>query len=298
MLFATVRTGMTLCYEVRGEGEPVLLVMGLGAQLVSWPDAFVDGLVERGFQVIAFDNRDIGLSTKGTSKPPGVARSLAGALSRRFARSEYLMTDMADDAAGLLDSLGIARAHIVGVSMGGMIAQQLAIDHPDRVLSITSIMSTTGDRRVGRAKTSILPKLLKLTKGGPETYVDRQAEVFRLISGSSHDEADVRTIASRSVARDYTPDGTARQAAAVLASPDRTPLLRTLNVPALVVHGFEDTLVAPSGGFATTKAIPGARLLAFADMGHNLPKNRIPEILDAIAENNGRAAVLSPIPLG
>ena len=291
MPFTTVRTGITLAYEVRGEGEPVLLVMGLGRQFVSWPDAFVDGLVERGFQVILFDNRDIGLSSKGTMKPPSILRSIAGALSRRFVHHEYLLSDMADDAASLLDVLGIQRTHIVGVSMGGMITQQLAIAHPGRVLSITSIMSTTGDRRVGRPKTSISLKLARLSRGGRETYVDREVEIFRLISGSSYDEARTRAVAVRELARDYTPDGTARQLAAIVASPDRTPLLRRLNVPALVVHGLEDTLVAPSGGFATVKAIPGARLLAFAEMGHNLPERRIPEILDAIVENTMRAAV-------
>ncbi len=291
MPFTTVRTGITLAYEVRGEGEPVLLVMGLGRQFVSWPDAFVDGLVERGFQVILFDNRDIGLSSKGTMKPPSILRSIAGALSRRFVHHEYLLSDMADDAAGLLDVLGIQRTHIVGVSMGGMITQQLAIAHPGRVLSITSIMSTTGDRRVGRPKTSISLKLARLSRGGRETYVDREVEIFRLISGSSYDEARTRAVAVRELARDYTPEGTARQLAAIVASPDRTPLLRRLNVPALVVHGLEDTLVAPSGGFATVKAIPGARLLAFAEMGHNLPERRIPEILDAIVENTMRAAV-------
>lgn len=290
MPFATVSTGMTLCHEVRGEGEPILLVMGLGRQLVAWPEAFVDGLVERGFKVIRFDNRDIGLSTKGKSKPPSMARMVSGALSRRFVKPEYLLSDMADDAAGLLEALEIERAHIIGVSMGGMITQQLAIAHPDRVLSITSIMSMTGDRRVGRAKTSLGLKLAKLSKGGPETYLDRQAEIFRLVSGSSFDEKETRGVAARELARDYTPDGTVRQAAAILASPDRTPLLHTLNVPALVVHGLEDTLVTPSGGFATTKAIPGARLLAFPDMGHNLPQHRIPEILDAIVENMSRAA--------
>ncbi len=300
MPFATVKTGTTICYEVRGEGEPLLLVMGLGRQLVSWPDAFVDGLVERGFQVILFDNRDIGLSSKGTMpmKPTSFFRSIAGALSRRFVQHEYLLSDMADDSAGLLDVLGIERAHIVGVSMGGMITQQLAIAHPDRVLSITSIMSTTGDRRVGRAKTSIALKLAKLSKGGRETYVDREVEIFRLISGSSFDEAEYRALAVRELARDYTPDGTARQFAAIFASPDRTPLLSALNVPALVVHGLEDILVTPSGGLATVKAIPGARLLAFADMGHNLPKLRIPEILDAIVENTHRATARTPAPVG
>lgn len=289
MPFATLSTGTSICFEVRGDGEPLLLVMGLGGQLVSWPDAFVDGLVDRGFKVILFDNRDVGLSTKGTSKPPGIFKTIGASVSRRLAASEYLLSDMANDAAGLLTELGIERAHIVGISMGGMIAQQLAIDHGERVLSMVSIMSTTGNRRVGRPKTSILPKLLKLTKGGSETYVERQVKVFRLVEGSSHDDQQTRLLAGRALARDYTPDGTARQAAAILASADRTLGLHLVKVPALVVHGLEDTLVAPSGGFATTAAIPGARLLAFPDMGHNLPHHRIPEIVDSIVENTRRA---------
>lgn len=279
---------MTLHYEVRGDGDPLMLIMGLGGQMVSWPDAFVDGLVNAGFKVILFDNRDIGLSTKGSSKPPTVAQTLAATLSRRFAKSEYLLADMASDAAGLLDVLEIERAHIVGISMGGMITQQLAIEHQHRVLSMTSIMSTTGNRRVGAAKTSILPKLLKLSNGGPDTYIDRQVQIFQLVEGSSHDEALTRELAARALARDYTPEGTARQLAAIAASPDRTPLLASVKVPALVVHGLEDTLVKPSGGFATTKAIPGARMLVFPDMGHNLPAGRIPEIIDAIVDNAKR----------
>jgi pimeloyl-ACP methyl ester carboxylesterase len=285
MASTTVSTGITLEYEIHGEGDPLLLVMGLGGQLVAWPASFIAGLVDRGFKVITFDNRDIGLSTKIDAAPPTKLQSAMVSISRRFAKSAYLLSDMAKDAVGLLDALSIERAHVVGMSMGGMIAQTMAIEHPSRVRSLTSIMSTTGNPRVGRPKTSVVVRALKLTGGSRETFADRQAALFKLFSGSLYDELEIREVAQLSLERDFTPDGTARQMAAIMASPDRTPQLKKLNVPTLVVHGLEDGLVQPSGGYATTKAIPGARLLAFPDMGHNLPQARIPEILDEIKRN-------------
>jgi pimeloyl-ACP methyl ester carboxylesterase len=290
MASTTVSTGITLEYEVHGEGDPLLLVMGLGGQLVAWPATFIAGLVDRGFKVITFDNRDIGLSTKIDAAPPTKTQSAMFSISRRFAKSAYLLSDMAKDAVGLLDALNIERAHVVGMSMGGMIAQTMAIEHPSRVRSLTSIMSTTGNPRVGRPKTSVLLRAGKLTRGSKETFPERQAALFKLFSGSLYDELEIREVAKLSVERNFTPDGTARQMAAIMASPDRTPLLKKLNVPTLVVHGLEDGLVQPSGGYATTKAIPGARLLAFPDMGHNLPQARIPEILDEIKRNTLRAS--------
>ena len=290
MASTTVSTGITLEYEVHGEGDPLLLVMGLGGQLVAWPATFIAGLVDRGFQVITFDNRDIGLSTKIDAAPPTKTQTAMFSISRRFAKSAYLLSDMAKDAVGLLDALNIERAHVVGMSMGGMIAQTMAIEHPSRVRSLTSIMSTTGNPRVGRPKTSVLLRAGKLTRGSRETFPDRQAALFKLFSGSLYDELEIREVAKLSVERNFTPDGTARQMAAIMASPDRTPQLKKLNVPTLVVHGLEDGLVQPSGGYATTKAIPGARLLAFPDMGHNLPQARIPEILDEIKRNTFRAS--------
>ena len=290
MASTTVSTGITLEYEVHGDGDPLLLVMGLGGQLVAWPATFVAGLVDRGFKVITFDNRDIGLSTKIDAAPPTKTQSAMFSISRRFAKSAYLFSDMAKDAVGLLDALNIERAHVVGMSMGGMIAQTMAIEHPSRVRSLTSIMSTTGNPRVGRPKTSVLLRAGKLTRGSKETFPERQAALFKLFSGSLYDELEIREVAKLSVERNFTPDGTARQMAAIMASPDRTPLLKKLNVPTLVVHGLEDGLVQPSGGYATTKAIPGARLLAFPDMGHNLPQARIPEILDEIKRNTLRAS--------
>lgn len=289
MASTTVSTGITLEYEVHGEGDPLLLVMGLGGQLVAWPSLFIAGLVDRGFKVVTFDNRDIGLSTKIDAAPPTKLQSAMFSISRRFAKSAYLLSDMAKDAVGLLDALNIERAHVVGMSMGGMIAQTMAIEHPSRVRSLTSIMSTTGNPRVGRPKTSVVVRALKLTGGSKETFADRQASLFKLFSGSLYDELEIREVAKLSLERDFTPDGTARQMAAIMASPDRTPQLKKLNVPTLVVHGLEDGLVQPSGGYATTKAIPGARLLAFPDMGHNLPQARIPEILDEIKRNTLRS---------
>jgi pimeloyl-ACP methyl ester carboxylesterase len=290
MASTTVSTGITLEYEVHGDGDPLLLVMGLGGQLVAWPATFISGLVDRGFQVITFDNRDIGLSTKIDAAPPTKTQSAMFSISRRFAKSAYLLSDMAKDAVGLLDALNIERPHVIGMSMGGMIAQTMAIEHPSRVRSLTSIMSTTGNPRVGRPKTSVLLRAGKLTRGSKETFPDRQASLFKLFSGSLYDELEIREVAKLSVERNFTPDGTARQMAAIMASPDRTPQLKKLNVPTLVVHGLEDGLVQPSGGYATTKAIPVARLLAFHDMGHNLPQARIPEILDEIKRNTLRAS--------
>jgi len=277
-------------YEVHGEGAPLLLVMGLGGQLVAWPDALISGLVDRGFQVITFDNRDIGLSSKIDAPPPSPSRVVAAMVARRFATAPYLLADMAADAIGLLDALGIDRAHVVGASMGGMIAQEMAIGHPTRVASLTSIMSTTGSRRVGQPKFTLLTKLVRLTKGPVESYVDREVEIGRLISGSSFNADETRTLAERAQRRDVTPDGVTRQTAAIAASPDRTASLGNLRLPTLVVHGLEDPLVTPSGGLATTRAIPGARMLAFPDMGHNLPAARITEIQDAIAETAARAS--------
>ena len=273
-------------YEVHGDpaGVPLLLVMGLGGQMTSWPTDFIEMLVDRGFRVVRFDNRDSGLSWKGSMVPMKQSRQLLATVSPRFVNSEYRLTDMAADAVGILDHLGIDAAHVVGMSMGAMIAQTVAIEHPRRVLSLTSVMSTTGNRRVGTIAPRVLPKMARLTKRNPSTYVERQCELFRTISGSSHDPVESRRRIEFDFQRSYCPDGTGRQLAAIMASPDRTDDLGRLRVPALVVHGMQDTLVQPSGGMATARAIPGARLLMFNDMGHDLPKSRRAEIADAIAD--------------
>ncbi|MFP5487406.1 MAG: alpha/beta fold hydrolase [Acidimicrobiia bacterium] len=287
---AVTANGIRIEYEELGEGEPLLLVMGLSGQLTDWPIGFVDELVRRGFRVIRFDNRDIGLSTEFTGTPPTTAQLAKAVLARRPVPAEYRISDMAADAAGLLDALDIERAHVAGMSMGGMITQALAIDHPSRVRSITSIMSTTGNRRVGQPKLSLVRRFARRPTPTRATAVDQGVETFRAISGPTFDEAEARAMIEASVARSFRPAGVARQTAAIMASPDRTPGLRRLRVPALVVHGLVDPLVRPSGGIATAAAIPGSRLLMFNDMGHDIPRTRWDEMADAIARNAARAA--------
>ena len=282
--------GITIEYEDTGTGEPLLLVQGLSGQLTDWPQPLVDLLVERGFRVIRADNRDAGLSTEMTGPPPTTADIVKAAVLRRPITSEYLLRDMAADEIALLDHLGVERAHVVGASMGGMIAQTIAIEYPSRVLSLTSIMSTTGHRSVGRPSPRLIRKIARREPPTRETAVDRAVELFREISGPTFDEADFRVLAQASVDRSFRPAGTARQLAAILASGDRTEALRRLDVPTLVIHGLVDPLVRPSGGVATAKAVPGARLLMFPDMGHDLPRTRWVEMADAIASNAARAA--------
>lgn len=281
--------GITIEYEERGDGEPLLLVMGLGGQLVDWPDGFVDLLVEQGFRVIQFDNRDSGLSTEFDWEPPTVARMAALMAARRRPKAGYLLRDMADDAVGLLDVLGIDSAHVLGMSMGGMIAQTVAIHHPTRTRSLTSIMSNTGDRRRGGVEARLLAKIARMPPPTPETAVDRSVAMFTLISGPEFDVEDFRPRAERAVARSFRPMGTARQMTAIMASPNRTGALRHVTAPTLVIHGLVDPLVKPSGGIATAKAVPGSRLLMFPDMGHDLPQKRWPEMIDEIARNAARA---------
>ena len=269
--------GITIEYEEQGAGEPLLLVMGLGGQLIDWPPDLIQLLVDNGFRVIWFDNRDSGLSTELADQAP--------------LESAYLLTDMAADAAGLLDALDIDRAHVVGMSMGGMIAQQMAIDHPHRVSSLTSIMSTTGNPKVGRPKAKVIFRGLRRPEPTPETAVDQGIELFRDISGPTFDEQKFRELFQADLERSWRPAGTARNFAAILASPDRTEALQRIDVPTLVIHGLLDSLVKPSGGIATAEAIPGSRLLLFNDMGHDLPSTRLREIADAITTNAARSRV-------
>lgn len=282
---------ITIEYEITGEGTPLLLVMGLGSQLIHWPEAFVEQIAERGFQVIRYDNRDMGLSTKIDAEVPGIGRTVAALVSKRLARSAYLLADMADDGAQLLEHLGISAAHVVGVSMGGMIAQSIAIGHPDKVLSLTSIMSNTGDRRNGRPALGLLAKLSRLLDDAPGKMMENALVISRLISGPHFDPEAERLVIQRAFDRSFTPEGMMRQMLSISASPDRTRQLRRLDVPTLVVHGLLDPLVRPSGGIATARAIPGSRLLMFPDMAHDLPRNRWDEVIDAVTTNAGRAVV-------
>jgi pimeloyl-ACP methyl ester carboxylesterase len=279
-----------LCFERFGDpSDPaMLLVMGLGTQMLGWHEDFCGTLAARGFHVIRFDNRDIGGSSRLSHLPAPTLKQIA--LRDRKAAA-YSLDDMADDAIGLLDHLGIERAHVVGASMGGMIAQTIAIRHPDRVLSLVSIMSNTGARLTGQPALGVLPIFLKRAPRTREGYVDHVTALFDAIGspGFDRDDDEMRELHGRAFDRGIDPAGTARQLAAIMTSGNRAPKLRRVAVPALVIHGKADRLVNPSGARATAKAIPGARLLLIDGMGHDLPRGAWPQIVDAIADNAARA---------
>jgi len=278
--------GIELEYDTLGDpgGRPLLLIMGLGAQLIDWPAEFCAGLAGRGFHVIRFDNRDAGLSTAlDELGPPDIAAAYGGV-------APYKLADLAADTAGLLDALAIDKAHIVGVSMGGMIAQQLVIDHPARVLSLCSIMSTTGDRTVGRSTEEAMAALGQPPATTRDQAIANAVHSSRTIGSPAYPPTDEerRARAEAKYDRAYRPVGTGRQFAAILASPDRTAALHDVNAPALVIHGEADPLVDVSGGRATAAAIPGAELLVLPGMGHDLPAALWPTIIDAITANTTR----------
>ncbi len=278
--------GITIEYEQHGDGgEPLLLVMGLGGQLTDWPRGFVDLLVDAGFQVTVFDNRDIGLSTEFDWEPPKQVWTVLRSLAGRKVHADYTVVDMAADAAGLLDALEIDAAHVVGMSMGGMIAQQMTIDFPAKVRSLTSIMSNPGDGKSGRIAGKVMAKLARMPEPTRDTAADRSVESFKLWSSPHFDPEEHRARSEASVARSFRPVGTARQTTAIVASPDRTPGLNGVTVPTLVIHGLVDRLVKPSGGIATAQAVPHSTLLMFPDMGHDLPEPRWGDMVGAIRRN-------------
>jgi pimeloyl-ACP methyl ester carboxylesterase len=287
--FCDVGRGVTLCYETFGDREdpPVLLVMGLATQMIAWHEDFCEQLAERGFYVIRFDNRDIGRSTHFDFRPPSVKQMV----TRRFGPEQYTLSDMAEDAAVLLRELGVAPAHVVGASMGGMIAQTLAAEHPEAVRSLVSIMSTSGNRWRGQPAVAVYRYLLQPPPRDRDGYIERSAAVFGLVgsTGFDRDEQYVRERAARSFDRGYDRQAGGRQLGAILASGDRTKALKRIEAPTLVIHGTVDKMVRPSGGRATAKAIPGARLLMIEGMGHDLPRGAWPQIIDAVAEH-ARAA--------
>ena len=282
--------GIDLEYTTEGDPSdpPMLLVMGLGAQLITWPHGFVNGLVDRGFFVIRYDNRDCGLSTKFEGLPE-ITALFAGDTSS----TPYRVEDMADDGVALLTELGVAQAHVVGASMGGMITQALVINHDERFLSACSIMSTTGDRSVGAPTGEAMAALLRPVATTREEAIQASMEGSRVIGSPGYptDEALLRERAGAAFDRCYCPEGTARQLAAILASPDRTEGLRGVRMPFLVIHGGDDPLVTPSGGQATAAAVPDARLITITGMGHDLPEALWDEVADAIAANAALAAV-------
>jgi pimeloyl-ACP methyl ester carboxylesterase len=239
--------------------------------------------------VIRFDNRDAGLSTKTDGPPPDVMAMYAGFVAGQPIEAPYTLSLLSSDAVGLLDALGIPAAHIVGASMGGMIVQTMAIEHPDRVLSLTSIMSTTGHTEVGQPDAEAMMALLSPVPEGRAAAIDATVRTSRLISGDLFDEAESRRIATESYDRCFHPAGTMFQIAAIAASGDRTEALQQLDVPTLVVHGRQDSLIALSGGEATAAAVRGADLLVFGQMGHDMPRRYWPQLADAIFNIAARA---------
>jgi pimeloyl-ACP methyl ester carboxylesterase len=267
---------------------PVLLIMGLGTQMLGWPDGFCATLADRGMHVIRFDNRDIGLSTHMTNAPaPDVGAALTGDSSS----ASYKLSDMAVDTVGLLDALELLSAHVVGASMGGMIAQTVAIEHPDRVRSLTSIMSSTGDPSVGQATRPAMAALLSPPAASREQAIERTLAIVRVIGspGFALDEAEIRRRTGLAYDRSNDPVGVARQLVAIAASGDRTAALRGVAAPTLVVHGADDPLVDVSGGRATARAIAGAELVVFDGMGHDLPRALWAELSRRIGELVERA---------
>jgi pimeloyl-ACP methyl ester carboxylesterase len=281
-------------YETFGrEGDPaLLLIMGLGAQMIFWHDELCSALVERGFHVVRFDNRDVGRSTwLDAAGMPDVMGVMAAVLQGRPVEAPYLLRDMAGDTAGLLEVLDIPAAHVVGASMGGMIAQTLAIEHPERVRSLTSIMSTTGSRDLPPARPEAMGALLTPIPTEREAAIERSVEIFRLIGspGFPFDEAEMRARAARAFDRGVNPAGVARQLVAILASGSRREALGSVRAPTLVIHGAADPLVPVEAGRDTAQAVPGAELLEIEGMGHDLPQALWPTFVDAIAKLVTRA---------
>lgn len=288
MARTTLPNGIELEYETFGDpADPaLLLVMGYTAQMIAWPDDLIQALVDEGLHVIRFDNRDCGLSSKldGQAADPMavLAAHLAGEV---LPPVPYTLSDMAADGIGLLDHLGIDRAHIAGASMGGMIVQTMAIEHPTRVASLTSIMSSTGDPRAGAPTAEARDALLAPPPREREQFIDASTRAKVWHSKRYYDEAAVKDLAARGFDRCFAPEGSVRQLSAIYASGDRAEALGGLDVPTLVIHGRDDTLITPDGGFRTAELIPGARLLYISDMGHDLPRPLWPVLVDAIAGN-------------
>ena len=283
-----VGRGISLAYEEIGAGEPMVLVAGLGQQLHSWPTEFCESLAERGYRVIRFDNRDAGRSTHPRFRPPGIG----AILGRRWPSEQYDLTDMAEDTVGLLDVLNLENTHVVGVSMGGMIAQTVAATHTARVRTLTSIMSNTGARWSGRPALSTW-----LLMGGRPARNRAEAQaravrIFRHIGshGFPFDEARIRELSGVGWDRDPSPAGVGRQLAAIFRSGDRTSRLRAITAPTLVIHGDRDRMVNPTGGAATARAIRGARLETIAGMGHDLPAGAWERVMDLITAHVASAS--------
>lgn len=287
--------GIEIEVETFGDpsGRPLLLIIGLGAQMIHWDDNLCKDLAERGHYVIRYDNRDVGLSTKFEEAGlPDLMEIFGKLLGGEKINPPYTLEDMADDAAGLLDALGIRKAHICGMSMGGMIAQTIVLRHPSRVLSLISIYSTTGNPEVPQPKPEVTGLLIAPPPREREANVEHMRHVFKTIAGSGFpfDEQWTRRIMAESYDRSFYPQGMVRQLVAVLTQENRVPALASVTVPTLVVHGTDDPLVPVEGGKDTARAVPGADLMLIEGMGHDLPHGGAwPRIVEAITAHTQKA---------
>lgn len=285
--------GIELCYETFGDpaDPPLLLVMGLGAQMTAWDTELCSAFVDRGFFVVRYDNRDVGLSSRIEGSGGNFMETFLKASQGQPVDAPYRLTDMAADGIGLLDHLGIERAHVVGASMGGMIAQTIAIEHPSRVLTLTSIMSTTGEPEVGQATPEAMQLLVRPPATDRQSAIEAAVAANKVIGGPDHfDEDRIRARSAAFYDRAFDPAGTARQLIGILASGSRAEQLAALDVPTLVIHGDADTLVTPTGGRRTAELVPGAELLEIEGMGHDLPPVVWPQVVEAITQHAQRAA--------
>ena len=283
--------GIEIHYEEHGDPKdpPILLIMGFGAQLTLWPDELVEALAGHGFRVIRYDNRDIGLSHKFDGvKAPGLVKLTLLSKIGLTPKVPYTLADMADDGAGLLDALGIDKAHIVGASMGGMIAQHFAARHADRCLSLTSVFSTTGNPKLPPAKPEAMKALVTRPKSTEEkVLVDHGMMLARTIGSPGYpaEEERLRERTTASVRRSFYPEGPTRHLSAIVADGDRRAMLKGIAVPTLVMHGEDDPLVPCAGGRDTAACIPGAKLKTIPGWGHDLPLELVDELAGAVAEH-------------
>jgi pimeloyl-ACP methyl ester carboxylesterase len=282
--------GIEIVYDTFGEpsAPPLLLIMGLGEQMIAWDEVFCRELADRGYWVIRFDNRDIGLSTKiDEAGVPDTLALLQAQMQGEAIQAPYTLCDMADDAAGLLDALEIESSHVVGVSMGGMIAQEMAIHHPNRVRTLTSIMSSTGNPELPLPKPEAVSILVTSPPMDREGYLEYSIQIWRVLNGPHYpiNEDLVTERANRFFDRGLNPAGTARQLAAILASGSRKEALQSVTAATLVIHGNADPLVPVEGGIDTAGSIPGAELLIIEGMGHDIPLAVAPQVIEAIVRH-------------
>jgi len=292
----TLPTGIEIEYEAFGSpADPtLLLVMGFTAQLTLWDEGLCEMFAARGLHVVRYDNRDCGLTTHLDGQPVDLGAMMAAAMSGgEMPSAPYTLSEMAADGIGLLDHLGVSQAHVMGASMGGMIVQVMAIEHPERLLSMTSVMSMPGDPEYGKASPEAMAALLTPPPPERDAYIENAARGILWASKKYGDAERLRRNAARDYDRAFYPEGASRQLGAIYATGNRSDALREVRVPTLVIHGRDDTLIGPSGGERTAELIPGANLLMVADMGHDMPEPLWPLIVDAVTSHMAHAARLS-----